>query len=183
MAEEITVTSVQLAKLLLLSRSRIFQIEKLGYIARLDNDRWPLVASVQGYIRFLRDEDRRSTRSASESRLKDAKVADLEEKAAIRRREYIPYEEVRTAIDFLAATSRSAIVGLSARVTRDRHMRELIERATDEVLALIADRCAEAANALKKDGGAFSPDAEDDAGRLGEEKPDVPAKRRRARAA
>lgn len=65
-----TITTAQAARLLMLSDERIRQLVKDGYIPRVAQGRFNLVAVVQGYIRFLKDEERRSSKSAADNRVR-----------------------------------------------------------------------------------------------------------------
>ena len=58
------ITTAQAAKLLMVSEAWLGRLAKEGYIQKLDRGRWNLVSVVQGHIRFLKDEERRNSKSA-----------------------------------------------------------------------------------------------------------------------
>src|SRR5256885_531691 len=100
MANEPAIISTAVAcQLLMLSRQRLDQLAKDGWIARDAPGHWRLLDLVQGYIRFLRDEGRRTSKSAADSRVRDARAAEIELRNAIRQRELITMAESMMAID------------------------------------------------------------------------------------
>ena len=59
----------QAARLLMISDERVRQLQKQGYIPRAPKRGVvPLVGAVQGYLRYLKDEERQSSKSAAASR-------------------------------------------------------------------------------------------------------------------
>ena len=52
-----------------------------------------LVGAVQGYLRYLKDDERRSAKSAADSRVRDARALEIELRIAERSRELIPVED------------------------------------------------------------------------------------------
>lgn len=62
-----TITTAQAARLLMVSDERIRQLAKNGHIPKIAKDRFNLIVVVQGYIRFLKDEERRSSRTTTAS--------------------------------------------------------------------------------------------------------------------
>ena len=67
----------QAAVLLGLSERRIRQLAASGALPPISRARLPLVGTIQGYVRFLRDSGRRNAPSASASRLLDAKAREI----------------------------------------------------------------------------------------------------------
>ncbi|MDN2579017.1 hypothetical protein [Aquibium sp. ELW1220] len=63
----------QAARLLMISEERIRQLVKQGYVPRSEKrGNLQLVGSVPGYLRYLKDDERRSAKSAADSRVRDA---------------------------------------------------------------------------------------------------------------
>jgi hypothetical protein len=77
-------------QLLMLSRQRIDQLVAAGHLQRHAPGRFRTVDVVQGYIRFLRDEDRRSSKSAADSRMRDAKAREIEVRTQQRLSRLVP---------------------------------------------------------------------------------------------
>ena len=63
-----TITAEQAGALLMISQQRVRQLVRDGYIPRTARDAYPLVGVVQGYLRFLRDDERRSAKSAIQTK-------------------------------------------------------------------------------------------------------------------
>ena len=99
----------------------------MGYVARPRPGRTTIVSAVQGYIRFLKDEDRKTSKTAADTRVRDARAAEIEMRVAIQKRQMIPIEDATALVDILVGKVREEITGLPARVTRDVDLRRKIE--------------------------------------------------------
>lgn len=155
------ITLEQACRLVMLSNERIRQLVRDGYIPKPAKNSYPLVGVVQGYIRFLRDEDRRSSKVASESGLKKARQEEIEMRMAERRRELIARPEAEAAMDEVVGQINQEFSGFAARVTRDPALRRQIETKLDEVLNSIADTLVGSKRALAAGGADAPPEAED----------------------
>ena len=69
-----TITIDVAAKLLMVTPEWIRRLSKDGWIAKTERGRYRVVDVVQGYVRFLKDEARRSTKTASHSRLQEIRA-------------------------------------------------------------------------------------------------------------
>jgi hypothetical protein len=157
------ITLEQACRLVMLSNERIRQLVRDGYIPKPAKNSYPLVGVVQGYIRFLRDEDRRSSKVASESGLKQARQAEIEMRMAERRRDLVARPDAEAAMDDVVGQINQEFSGFAARVTRDPGMRRQIETKLDEVINSIADTLAGSKRTLATGGADAAPEAEDNA--------------------
>jgi len=150
MAEPSGLISIgQAARLLMISEERIRQLQKQGYIPRADRRGVvQLVGAVQGYLRYLKDDERRSAKSAADSRVRDARALEIELRIAERSRDLIPIEDALADMAEFAAAVRSELAGLPARLTRIVDERHRIETEVYGVLARLSERAAEKAAAL-----------------------------------
>lgn len=156
------ISIAQAARLLMISEERIRQLQKQGYIPRLDKRGVvPLVGAVQGYLRYLKDDERRSAKSAADSRVRDARALEIELRIAERARDLIPWEDALADMAELAALVRAELAGLPARLTRSLDERGKIETEIDGVLARLSERAAQKAQSLGA--GRRDPDAEPEA--------------------
>ena len=131
----------QAARLLMISEERIRQLQKQGYVPRSDKRGVvQLVGAVQGYLRYLKDDERRSAKSAADSRVRDARALEIELRIAERSRDLIPLEDALADMAEFAAAVRS---GLPARLTRIMDERYRIETEVDGVLARLSERASE----------------------------------------
>lgn len=158
-----TITTVQAARLLMLSDERIRQLVKDGYIPRVAQGRFNLVTVVQGYIRFLKDDGRRSSKSAADNRVRDARAAEIERRMAREDRDIIMLDEAMAAYDFATGLYLASVSGLPARMTRNASERRRLEAICDGERQRLADRFAEGASALPTGIAAADADDEDDA--------------------
>lgn len=158
------ITVDQAAKLILMTPDRVRQLAKEGWIDKPARGAYLLVSVVQGYIRFLREDARRSSKSAADSRLKDAKLEEIALRVAEKKRELVPIEDALAVVDFVVGKVRSEFSGLPASVTRDLDLRDKIDERLNEVLTRLADAAREAGDAARSGRDPGSPVAEDDAG-------------------
>ena len=99
----------QAARLLMISEERIRQLVKQGFIPKPEKRGFvQLVGAVQGYLRYLKDDERRSAKSAADSRVRDARALEIELRIAERSRELIPVEDDREGPAGLSRLHRHA---------------------------------------------------------------------------
>lgn len=144
------ITTTQAAKLLMVSEAWIGKLHKMEYVPKAGRGKWNLVSVVQGYIRFLKDEDRRSSKSASHSRMTDIKAERLEMQMKAERRELVPFDDTRLVLDTAAGLMQSTLMAVPAKFTRDIAERRRLEALIVEALGTVADGIEKKADALKK---------------------------------
>lgn len=114
-------------RLLMIGPERIRQLNKSGYIPIPKRGFTTIVGAVQGYIRFLKDEDRKQSQTGAAERARDARAREIEQKIAERDRKLIPIEDAEFAMDTLVGAVSKELDGQAARITRDMALRRLIE--------------------------------------------------------
>lgn len=176
-----TITIGQVARLCMISEERVRQLVKAGYIPKAARGVYPLVGAVQGYIRSLKDDQKSTTKTAGDSRVRDARAQEIEIRIAEKRRELVPLEDATAAQDKIIATVVAELTGLPARVTRDVPTRKLIEKELDAARNRMAASLRSSAEALRTGRDVFGDTGEADAGSMGEGEPEVPRKRGRPR--
>ena len=142
------ITTTQAAKLLGVTEAWIGKLHKMEYIPKAGRGRWHLVAVVQGYIKFLKDEDRRSSKSASASRLTDLKAERFEMEMQAERRELVSREDAMLVLDTAATLMQSQMMAVPAKFTRDMPTRRKLEALQAAALGRIADGMDEKAARL-----------------------------------
>jgi hypothetical protein len=147
------INTEQAARLLMIGPERVRQLVKAGWINKIEKDRFHLVDVVQGYIKFRNSEDRRSSKTAADSRVRDARAHEIELRVAIKMRDLMRHDEHVEILDEVVGLFRSELSGLPARVTRDLHERVRIEQAVNEILDRISSRATNAAQRLAAPGG------------------------------
>jgi phage terminase Nu1 subunit (DNA packaging protein) len=128
------------AKLLMVTPEWVRRLTKDGWISKADRGRYRVVDVVQGYIRFLRDEARRSSKSAAHSRLQDIRARKEELNIAQTERELVPLADAMTLVDEVAGAVVARVNAIPARMTRNMDERARLQREIDEALAEVADR-------------------------------------------
>jgi len=140
------------SKLLMVSTERLRQLAKLSYVKRSVRGQYDLVDVVQGYIKFLKDEERRGSKAASHSRMQDAKTAEIEMRLAEKRRELIPVEEATFVLDVLVAKVRDEFWSLPTRFTRDMAVRRKLQAEVDASFNRVADNLGAMAKVAREGG-------------------------------
>lgn len=157
------ITASQASKLLMVTPQWLRQLAAKDYIPKAVNGQYPLVAAVQGYIRWLKDEDRRSSKVQAESGLKAARQREVELRIAEKEGRVVDMEDVEAFFAFNAATFRAELEGVPASVTRDLKLREAIEQALNGAISRYERRFREAGEALRAGRDPLGTTAEDDA--------------------
>lgn len=129
-------------RLLMITAERVRQLSRAGYITIQKRGHTTVVSAVQGYIRFLKDEDRKDTKSHAASEAVQARANEINLRIAERKRELIPQEDANLALDLLVGEVNRQLTGLPARITRDVRLRRDIEAKVNEAKARIAEALA-----------------------------------------
>lgn len=137
----------EVGELLLLSAERVRQLVKEGYIERVSRGRFEPSTAVQGYIRYLRDEARQTSKSAAATRIQDIRAEKMQHDLMVAKREHLPREDLELAVDTIAASVISEMTSIGARVTRDPTLKAKIDQEADNALNRIADKIDRAAEA------------------------------------
>lgn len=175
-AEDVAIISTPVAcQLLMLSRQRIDQLVKEGYIRKRGPGQFALVDVVQGYIRFLKNEERRGTKNASDNRVRDARALEIELRTMQKMKQLLPLPFVLEVIDKLCGMVRSEFSGFAAAATRDLAMRRIIDREVYARLERVAKAASSEALRLETDSSQPVAVASDGAGRMGGSEQDVSA--------
>ena len=149
-------------RLLMLTPRRVEQLAAEGWFQKDGRGRYPIVPLVQGYIRFLKDEARRSSKSAAASRVQDSRAREIDLRVARQEHRLINIDEHDAVVDELIGMFTTALNGLPAQVTRDPDERRKIAKACNETRQRLATRAAERSTELRASGEVAAPDAEDD---------------------
>lgn len=146
------ITTTQAAKLLMVSEAWIGKLHKMEYVPKAGRGRWNLVSVVQGYVRFLKDEDRRSSKSASAARGRDVKTEMLEMAMQEKRRELVPLDDTRLVLDTAASLIQSNLMAVPSKFTRDIPERRRLEKMIADALGVAAKGIEKKAAALENGG-------------------------------
>lgn len=120
-----------------LSRVRIVQLVDEGALPRNKDGSFDLDACRVAYIRYLRSEDRRGAKSATASRVQEARAKEIELRTAREEARLIPLDDVSAAIADILGTYRSELSGVPAAASRDLAVRAEIEKQLNDAI----ERC------------------------------------------
>jgi phage terminase Nu1 subunit (DNA packaging protein) len=149
----------------------IRQLQREGSLPKGGRGMIPFIAGVRALIRFLRDSERRSSKSAADSRVRDARAREIEMRNLENEKRLVEIEDVNGLVDEMVGTFRSELAGLAARVTRDLTFRRTIDQVLNDILHRLADAFNEKARLLGASSGATDPVKGSDAGRVGDGEP------------
>jgi hypothetical protein len=153
-----------LTKLLMISDERIYQLVRDGSIPKAPRKGfYSLVGAVQGYIRFLKDEQRTSTRVAADSGVKKARELEIMQRVRERSNQLIEGSVAAEALDDVVSVIVTELDGLPARFTRDVKVRKQLQVKIDEVRARVHSVLDEKVLALRAGESALSSESGDDA--------------------
>ena len=158
------ITAEQAGRLLMITRQRIEALAKDGHIPRAAKGKYPLVGVVQGYVNFLKDEARRTSKSAAASRVTDARAQEIELRIRKQMHELIDINEHDAIVDEAFGALKARLIGIPVRVTRDMTLRRRIEDEINGALASTASDLLEKAASLRSSGEVPAAQPEDDAG-------------------
>jgi hypothetical protein len=139
-------TTAVVAALLMITPARLGQLEKAGWFAKVGRDRYRLVEVVQGFIKYLRDDARRSSTTAAASRVQDARAVEIELRTAEKQKlfEARGHAAAAEAVDDVLGPLRPDLLAIPARLTADIALRRKFEDEIDNAFAAMGER----ANAL-----------------------------------
>lgn len=155
--------SAEAAELLDITPHRLRQLIDSGHIEKAGRNGVRLQAAVQGYLKFLRDDQRRSSKSASASRMQDAKTREIDLRIAEREGRLIDLAEHNDILAEVIGMVRTAFAGVPAAATDDPEVRRRIETSINDALTEAAKRAEQATAELRAGGAATETDDGDDA--------------------
>lgn len=146
-----TISAADAAKLLGLTPERLRQLAREGAIPKAGRGRYPLVAVVQGYIRFLLDPERRAVRTADATGLANARRREVELRIAEREARLIETEDVEAAFAHLMRVYREETSDIGATVRgRDPAIATALIAGVEAAASRAERRFAEAVAKIKR---------------------------------
>lgn len=133
-------SSLQAANLILLSRARLYELVREGRIKMKAPNCFDTAEVVHGYIKFLRDDERRSSKSATLSRVQQARAVEIEQRTARASAQTVELSEALALVDVVIGGFKADLNGLPARLTRDMDERRRLEAEINDILTRAADR-------------------------------------------
>jgi phage terminase Nu1 subunit (DNA packaging protein) len=149
------VTSSTLAAVLGVTSRQVANLLERGAVVRdASGGGYLLFDSVKSYVAFVKADNKNRSKTASHSRLQDARVRALTLRTAREARQLIETSEAVACLDEIVGPLRADLDGLPAMVTRDLAVRRKIEGALADIFKKHSARLAAQAAALETGEGA-----------------------------
>lgn len=162
LTDEDLISASGAAALLGVTTQWLRQLAANGFGPEAVRGKYSFIAVVQGYVRSLKDEERRSTKSAADNGLKAARQREVELRIAKEEGRLVDMDDVEAVTSSIFATLRAELSGLPASVTRDVKLRDEIEKALNGAFARSQGKFQEASEALQSGRDPLGADGEDD---------------------
>ena len=150
-----TITVEQAAGLLMITSQWVRDLAKKGYVPRPAGGRVALIGAVQGYIRWLKDEERRTSKTATASAVQEERAREIRLRNAEKEGQLVAIESVDAVFADVLGVFRSELAGVAAAATRDLTLRGQIDDRINDALDRARGRFEASRDALRA-GGAGS---------------------------
>lgn len=126
----------------------IQQLVAEGYIKKTAHGTYRLIDLVHGAIDYLKDEDRRASKSAAAGRLRDVRTAEIEQRMAARSGTLKEQarDDAFAVLERFSGPLQSELLALPARVTKDLPLRRKIENGIRDAFAGASKRARAASD-------------------------------------
>jgi hypothetical protein len=159
------------ARLIMVTERRIQQLAAQGWVKRP----YTVVSVVQGYIRFLQDEQRKGSRTSEEGAVRAERARKLKLENDETEKLTLRMDDAIAALDAIVGPIKSELAGVAPQVTDDIPQRRRIEDAIDAVLDQLAKRFGKACADLLAGRDALEAEPEAAAEPVGEGEQDLSA--------
>jgi len=139
----------QAATLLGITGKWVRELARRGYIDGLGGGTVPLVGAIQGYIRWLKDEERRASKSAGQSAVSEARAREITLRNAREEGRLIDIEDAEATAAEIIAVYRQELSGVAAASTHDPELRASIDGRLNDLTEQCGRRFARALVALR----------------------------------
>jgi hypothetical protein len=154
------ITIKQAAALLMLTEQWVRDLGRKGYITGIERASVPLAAAVHGYIKWLKDEERRTSKTSAQSRVQQARAKEIELRIAKEEGRLIEADKVDAIVANAFGCLRSEFSGVAAATSRDKDVREKIESLINDASDRARRKFEESMAALQADGDILLEDEE-----------------------
>lgn len=151
----------QAAALLMVTEQWVRELGRKGYIPKAVDGQVPTVDAVQGYIRWLKDEERRTSKTASASKVQEERALEIRMRREREAGNLIDIQSIEAVAADAFGAFRSELAGVPAAATRDLELRGSIEKALNDALDRVRANFEKQVAALQ----------ETDSGYVGDETP------------
>jgi hypothetical protein len=163
------ISLAEAARLVGKSKTWLNKLVNDGYMKRLERGLYRPCDVAQGVLRFMQDERRRSSTTATLAQVQAMRAKEIAQRIAAREHESIDLAEALDVLDEIVGGMKSGFDGVAAACSRDAQLRIVIQEKIDAVLEQAAARLAQRERSLRESGEAFAAEEEDAAGSVGGE--------------
>lgn len=146
------ITLAQAGDMLGISRKRISQLVQEGFISKAGRGTTTILAAARGYARYWQEKASQETKTSADTRVRDARAAEIEQRIAERNRQLVTAAEATAALDHVVAACGEAFAAIPAMLTRDVGERNRIETQVKRAQRQVVRRLEEAAKLLEEGG-------------------------------
>lgn len=144
------VSASELAEIFGVTGQSVARLARDGIIPRVGRGRYPLRASLQGYMKHRLDSEvKRTATTGAADRLREARAAEIQQRIARQDRTLITMDEALWSVDNMSGIFLTEFTQLPARITRDPRERRRIESLCDDARTRICKRLEEIIAATK----------------------------------
>jgi len=138
----IQISAAQAAQLIGVSTRRLQQLVADGWIERPNRGKYTFAAVIQGYLKFLKDDEHHTSKSAEERRVRLARAEEIELRNARQELGLVPRDEVVAYTRRVASAMFDRLDALPARLTLDVDGRRRLKVAVADIRSEIERRLA-----------------------------------------
>ncbi|UXS08195.1 hypothetical protein FY133_01030 [Agrobacterium tumefaciens] len=132
------ISTADAAAMLGISAARLRQLSASGLVEKTGHGMTTPALAARGACAFWENKASEKTKTASDSRVRDARAREIEMRNDERMRKLIPLDDALAIMDEYTAVVREAMDSIPARVTRDIGMRRVIEAEVNAAHETIA---------------------------------------------
>lgn len=156
-----TAGAPDLATLLGVSARWLQSLVKQGVLPKSKRGKYPVAECVQAYMNWRLENEIERLQLRTKDSLRDTREAEIAQRMAMRDRELIDIDEHDAVLDEVVGIINAGLVGLPARVTRDRQMRKKIEAEIDRTMNAASARLRQRGEELRASGKASVQEADE----------------------
>ena len=160
--KQLEVDSENVGEILGLTGRRVRQLTEEGVMAKNGRGKYPVLASIKAYIKWLQAAQQRNAPSDAREAVLHERARSLRLQNDEREHRLVDTEEVLAVLDEIVGTYRTELDGLPARLTRDLEDRKHIAEVVDAISNRVCDKFEQRATELRANGSIAVPVEADD---------------------
>jgi len=147
-----TLPSAEMAAICGFSQEMLRRIERAGAFKKISKDRYNPPDVFRGVLNYMRDDARRSSKSAEAAEVQKARAEEIRLRIAREQGSLVELASAEAVFANILGALRSELAGVAAASTRDLTLRETIDRNINDAIARARNRFREFRQALRAGG-------------------------------